>query len=444
MRREKANAGKGFRILVTGLRQCATDRFSAGVLVGGISAFVVAWLPTTAWLWIVGASLMIAWRLRQDEVVPRDTRRQSQDLYGNQALIEIAGKAAKLGGWVVHLPDRRIELAEETWAIHERPRGKTVTFEEGIGYFAPEWRDAITRHFETCVATGLPYDIEVKIIDGTGRRKWVRAIGVAIRDDMGHISRIQGALQDIDERKRLENTARDLERRLAESMENISDALFQLDTDWRFTYLNRQAERLLARPRSALMGRLIWQEFPEASSGIIRQHYERAVRESGGRIEIESEPGKGTTIFLSFLRLASTETPAEPVANGVLEGGSERILVVEDDPMVREFAAGTLVSLGYSVTCADDATEALQLLKTDGPFDLVFSDVAMPGPIDGDAMVAKIMTQYPNVPVVLATGYADVERIGTTSRFRPLAKPYTRRQLAETLRKVIDSSLDNR
>lgn len=943
MRREKANAGKGFRILVTGLRQCATDRFSAGVLVGGISAFVVAWLPTTAWLWIVGASLMIAWRLRQDEVVPRDTRRQSQDLYGNQALIEIAGKAAKLGGWVVHLPDRRIELAEETWAIHERPRGKTVTFEEGIGYFAPEWRDAITRHFETCVATGLPYDIEVKIIDGTGRRKWVRAIGVAIRDDMGHISRIQGALQDIDERKRLENTARDLERRLAESMENISDALFQLDTDWRFTYLNRQAERLLARPRSALMGRLIWQEFPEASSGIIRQHYERAVRESetadfevfyeslnawfsvtahpgpggltvyfrdvtkrhaadqhlhllemaisriedfviitkaasqpeesqtivyvndafvritgysphdalgrspgflqgqrtdadtieeinlaiaqskpihaelvnyakdgreywvdmsiapivgpdgrathfvatgrditdrkrteeklaeseerfaivammttdavwdwdittgrvqwnsniksvfghddvlaedgigdweakihpddrarvvssllaaidgrsetwqeefrfrrgtgtfaevfdqahiirnaageatrmvgairditetrlneakrlqvqrleaigqltggvahdfnnlltviigtaetlvdevadprlsavaqlnhkasrqgaaltrqlltfagrqplepaslninrtiramegllsaalgetiilhlaldpaaghvradaaqleasimnlcinardampdggtvtisttqsgddavirisddgfgmdaetrakafepffttkpfgkgsglglsmvygfvrqsGGRIEIESEPGKGTTIFLSFLRLASTETPAEPVANGVLEGGSERILVVEDDPMVREFAAGTLVSLGYSVTCADDATEALQLLKTDGPFDLVFSDVVMPGSIDGDAMVAKIMTQYPNVPVVLATGYADVERIGTTSHFRPLAKPYTRRQLAETLRKVIDSSLDNR
>ncbi|WP_209792136.1 PAS domain-containing sensor histidine kinase [Ensifer adhaerens] len=943
MRRENANAGNGFRILVTGLRQRATDRFSAGILVGGISAFIVAWLPTTAWLWVVGATLIIAWRLHQDRVVPRDARRQSQDLYGNQALIEIAGKAAKLGGWVVHLPDRRIVLADETWAIHERPRGKTIAFEEGIGYFAPEWRDAITRHFEACVATGLPYDIEVKIIDGTGRRKWVRAIGVAIRDDMGQIFRIQGALQDIDERKRLENTARDLERRLAESMENISDAFFQLDTDWRFTYLNRQAERLLERPRSALMGRLIWQEFPEASSGIIRQHYERAVRESetadfevfyeslnawfsvtaypgpggltvyfrdvtkrhaadqhlhllemaisriedfvivtktasqpggrqtivyvndafiritgysrpdalgrspgflqghgtelatieaidraitrsrairvellnyakdgreywvdmsiapivgsdgrashfvatgrditekkraaerlteseerfaivammttdavwdwdiatgrvqwnsniksvfghddvpiedgfrewaskihpddrervvstvlaaiedevdtwleeyrfrrgtgtyaevldqghiirnaagmatrmvggvrdvtetrlneakrlqaqrleaigqltggvahdfnnlltviigtaetladevadprlsaiaqlnhkasrqgaaltrqlltfagrqplepaslninrtiramegllstafgetvilhlaldpaaghvradaaqleasimnlcinardampdggrvtisttlsdddavirisdngfgmdaetrakafepffttkpfgkgsglglsmvygfvrqsGGRIEIESEPGKGTTIFLSFPRLASTEITAEPISNGVLEGGSERILVVEDDPMVREFAAGTLVSLGYSVTCADDATEALQLLKTDGPFDLVFSDVVMPGPIDGDAMAAKIMTLYPNVPVVLATGYADVERIGTTSRFRPLAKPYTRRQLAETLRRAIDASQDNR
>ena len=158
--------------------------------------------------------------------------------------------------------------------------GKTVTLEEGIKYFAPEWRDTITRHFETCVATGMPYDIEVEIIDATGRRKWVRAIGVAIRDDMGSVARIQGALQDIDEHKRLESTARDLERRFAELMDNISDAFFQLDQNWRFIYVNRQAELLLERQRSTLLGRLIWQEFPEASSGIIRQHYERAIREN--------------------------------------------------------------------------------------------------------------------------------------------------------------------
>ncbi|GAA4162811.1 hypothetical protein GCM10023069_10440 [Shinella granuli] len=275
MRRAYAIAGTIFRFPLTGFRQCAADRFTAGLLAGGLSALVLAWPSKYLWLWIVGAALFIALRLRHGAVEPRP-----RDLYGNQALLDIAGKVAKLGGWVVHLPDRRIEWSDEIWAIHERPRGKTVTLEEGIGYFAPEWRDTITRHFETCVATGLPYDIEVEIIDGAGRRKWVRAIGVAIRDDMGRISRIQGALQDIDERKRLEDTARDLERRFAESMENISDAFFQLDTDWRFTYLNHQAERLLERPRSTLLGRPIWQEFPEASSGIIRQHYERAVREN--------------------------------------------------------------------------------------------------------------------------------------------------------------------
>lgn len=127
----------------------------------------------------------------------------------------------------------------------------------------------------------------------------------------------------------------------------------------------------------------------------------------------------------------------------MLDGGSECVLVVEDDPIVREFAAATLISLGYSVTCAADATEALQILKTDGPFDLVFSDVVMPGPIDGRAMASKIVVQYPNLPVVLTTGYADIECIGAASRFQPLSKPYTRRQLAEALRRAIDTSRDD-
>lgn len=942
MQRGNVVAGKGFRTLVTGLRR-ALDQFSAGLVVGGISGFVLAWPTQNAWPWAVGVTLLIGWRFRQNRGLLSETGHQALDIYGNQSLLEIAGKTAKLGGWMVHLPDRRLEWSDETWAIHERPRGETVTFEQGLGYFAPEWRDSITRHFEACVATGLPYDTEVEIIAGASRRKWVRAIGVAIRDDMGRISRIQGSLQDIDERKRLENTARDLKRRFAESMENISDAFFQLDTDWRFTYLNHQAERLLERPRSMLLGRLIWQEFPEASSGIIRPHYERAVRErktadfevfyeslgvwfsvtaypgsggltvyfrdvtkryaadqhlrllemaisriddfviiaqaasppengltivyvndafvritgyssddalgrspsflqghrtdaatieeissavsqskaiqveilnyardgreywaetsiapivgpdgrathfvatgrditgkkraeerlaeseerfsivammttdaiwdwdiatgdvqwnsniasvfghddvpvedgfreweakihpedrarvvssvlaaidgkaetwveefrfrrgtgtyaevldqghiirnakakatrmvgglrditeirlneakrlqaqrleaigqltggiahdfnnlltvligtaetlvdeigeprlsavaqlnhkaarqgaaltrqlltfagrqplepaalninspvlaieglltsalgeaivlhlqidpaagyvradaaqleaslinlcinardampdggsvtistapsgddaliqisdngfgmdadtrakafepffttkpfgkgsglglstvygfvrqSEGRIEIESEPGKGTTVSLYFPRLTPTEIPAETFSNRALDGGNECILVVEDDPMVRGFAAETLISLGYSITCAADATEALRMLKTDGPFDLVFSDVVMPGPIDGRAMASKITAQYPNLPVVLTTGYADIERIGAASSAKPLPKPYSRRGLGKALRDAIDASRDNR
>jgi PAS domain S-box-containing protein len=919
--------------VLAGLRRCAADRFSAGLLVGGISALVLAPPPQAAWIWILGAALVIGWRLCRGR-----TARRPRDVHGNEDLLEIAGKAARLGGWVVHLPERRIEWSDETWAIHERPMGEPVTFAEGLGYFAPEWRNTILHHFETCVATGLPYDVEVEIIAGTGRRKWVRAIGVAIRDDAGRIARIQGALQDIDDRKRLEDRAKDLERRFVESMENISDAFFQLDTDWRFTYLNHQAERLLERPRSTLLGRLIWQEFPEASTGVIRKHYERAVgenrtaefevfyealntwfsvtaypgpggltvyfrdvtnrhaadqhlhllemaisriedfviitkaaaapgdeqaivyvndafvritgyppqdalgrspgflqgprtdaatvavinraiarskairaellnyakdgreywidmsiapirgpdgraghfvatgrditerkraeerlaeseerfaivatmttdaiwdwdvatgrvewnsniasvfghvdvpvedgfgeweakihpedrtrvvgsvlaaidgkvdtwvaeyrflrgagtyaevldqghiirnasgaatrmvggvrditetrlneakrlqaqrleaigqltggvahdfnnlltviigtgetlvdeltdprlaaiarlnhkasrqgaaltrqlltfagrqplepaafdindpilamqellstafgetivlalaldpaaghiradaaqleasimnlsinardampeggrvtiltaqsgadavirvrddgagmdaatrakavepffttkpfgkgsglglsmvygfvRQSGGRIEIESEPGEGTTVSLYFPRLASAEARAEPSAGGAMAGGSERILVVEDDPMVRDFTAGTLVSLGYRVTGVADATEALRALATDGPFDLVFSDVVMPGSIDGRAMASEIAARHPGLPVVLATGYADIEHIGATTRFRPLAKPYTRRQLAEALRTAIDA-----
>ena len=110
--------------------------------------------------------------------------------------------------------------------------------------------------------------------------------------------------------------------------------------------------------------------------------------------------------------------------------------------MVRDFATGTLVSLGYSVTGVDNATEALRTLETDGPFDLVFTDVVMPGPIDGRALASEIRVRHPTLPVVLATGYADINGIGATSRLSPLAKPYSRRQLAEALREAIDASRD--
>lgn len=167
------------------------------------------------------------------------------------------------------------------------------------------------------------------------------------------------------------------------------------------------------------------------------------MRQSGGRIEIESEPRKGTTVSLYFPRLAPTEIPAETFATRVLDRGNEHILVVEDDTMVREFAEGTLISLGYSVTSAADATEALRVQETDGPFDLVFSDMVMPGAIDGRALATEVMKQYPMLPFVLTTGYADVESIGAESRFRPLVKPYSRWQLAETLREAIDASGDH-
>jgi DNA-binding NtrC family response regulator len=167
------------------------------------------------------------------------------------------------------------------------------------------------------------------------------------------------------------------------------------------------------------------------------------MRQSGGRIEIQSEPDYGTTISLFFPRLMLADAVAEPPRTAAVQGGCERVLVVEDDEMVRDFASGTLVSLGYSVTCAGNATEALRTLETDGPFDLVFSDVVMPGPIDGRAMADEISARDPNLPVLLTTGYADIESIGATMRFRPLAKPYTRRQLADALRETIDASRNN-
>ena len=83
------------------------------------------------------------------------------------------------------------------------------------------------------------------------------------------------------------------------------------------------------------------------------------------------------------------------------------------------------------MTALASPAEALRTLETDGPFDLVFSDVVMPGPIDGRALTSEIRIRHPMLPVVLATGYAGTDGIGATSRLSPLAKPYSHRQLAE-------------
>ena len=147
MGRENVTADTGFRALVTSLRQALLDRFSIGLLSGGIAAFVVAVPTTHAWLWVVSATPIIAWRFRQSGATRSVASRQQHDLYGNQTLLEIAGKTAKLGGWVVHLPDRKLQWSDETWAIHERTKNETMTFEEGIGYLAPEWQGHSTLRF---------------------------------------------------------------------------------------------------------------------------------------------------------------------------------------------------------------------------------------------------------------------------------------------------------
>ncbi|AYG62241.1 hybrid sensor histidine kinase/response regulator [Rhizobium jaguaris] len=188
------------------------------------------------------------------------------------------------GGWMAHLPSRKLSLCDEAWAIHDvHPRG-TISLEEGLQLFAPEWRECIRDAFETCARDGRPYDIEVEVATRDGPRKWVRLTGTAQRGEKGRINRVQGTVQDIDERKRLTLSALKLEFKFAESLEGISDAFFHVDCDWRFTYLNREAERLLERKREALLGKLLWDEFPEAADGIIGEEYRKAVASQQKRV----------------------------------------------------------------------------------------------------------------------------------------------------------------
>jgi len=130
----------------------------------------------------------------------------------SHALLRIAGEKAKLGGWSVNLEENRVIWSDEVAAIHEMPVGYSPLVEQGISFYAPEWRARMRKVFADCAQKGIPYDEEMEIITARGKRIWVRTIGEAVKDDTGKIIKVHGAFQDITDRKQIE-----LELRASES-----------------------------------------------------------------------------------------------------------------------------------------------------------------------------------------------------------------------------------
>ena len=164
------------------------------------------------------------------------------------------------------------------------------------------------------------------------------------------------------------------------------------------------------------------------------------VKQSGGHINIYSEPGKGTTvrIYLPRARAAEDELPAPSTA---IVGGNETILVVEDDDAVRETAAELLRELGYQVLLARDGQSGVAIVESGIRFDLLFTDVVMPGPVKSTALAQIVQKTRPNTAVLFNSGYTENSivhdgKLDTGVNF--LGKPYTREQLARKVRQVLD------
>lgn len=207
---------------------------------------------------------------------PRSTL---QELQQSQALLKIASRVGHVGGWTVEVASGKVSWSDEVCAIHGLPPGSSPTLDEGLGRYAPEYQQTMRQAVQACVAEGTPFDIESQIIHASGRRVWVRAIGEAERDETGTVWLIQGAFQDISERKAAQEESRLLTERLLNTVESITDAFFTLDRAWTFTYVNGEAERVLQRPRADLLGRCIWDEFPQALGSPFEAGYKRAMND---------------------------------------------------------------------------------------------------------------------------------------------------------------------
>ena len=168
------------------------------------------------------------------------------------------------------------------------------------------------------------------------------------------------------------------------------------------------------------------------------------VKQSGGHITVESEVSRGTR-FKIFLPRASEELVwrAEVEPTTTIEHGSETILVVEDDAIVREYVIAQLEGLGYVVASAGNAAEALSKMDCGLEFDLLFTDVVMPGGMNGRELAEEAVRRRPSIKVLYTSGYnecASLVNCNLESDVTFLAKPYRKSELAVAIRRALNSA----
>jgi CheY-like chemotaxis protein len=163
------------------------------------------------------------------------------------------------------------------------------------------------------------------------------------------------------------------------------------------------------------------------------------VKQSNGHVNIYSEVGHGTTVRLYLPRCEAAERAVADVAPIAVQGGTETILVVEDDALVRNYVVAQLASLGYRTLSAASGAEALALVDQGAEFDLLFTDVIMPG-MNGRQLVQELTRRRSPLRVLYTSGYTQ-HVIVTHGRLDPgvalLAKPYRKADLAQKIREVL-------
>jgi len=172
--------------------------------------------------------------------------------------------------------------------------------------------------------------------------------------------------------------------------------------------------------------------------GIVKQHE--------GWVEVTSRPGSGTTfeVFFPASQEAAKPTIEKADPSAPIAGGTETLLIVEDEPVLREMAQLILEECGYKVFIASNGREALDLWEQHkSSIDLVFTDMVMPAGVSGVDLANKVLSQRPRLKIVFASGYT-VDDISTdflvrNNNARFLQKPYTRVSLGQVVREALDS-----
>jgi CheY-like chemotaxis protein len=161
------------------------------------------------------------------------------------------------------------------------------------------------------------------------------------------------------------------------------------------------------------------------------------VQQSRGRLEIDSTPGQGTSVRMVFPIDGARDASAQEQDEAAEDSARARILVVEDNEDVRELAETVLASAGYAVVSAPSGEQALNVIDEGGEIDLVFTDVMMPGGMNGLQLADQVRARRPGTPILVTTGYMDELPATRGQRLDVLSKPYRQEDLLARVRAIL-------
>lgn len=192
--------------------------------------------------------------------------RAVNQLKSNYSLLRMAGKAAKFGGWSIDIAKKVVTWSDEVAAIHDLPEGYSPTLDEGISFYASEWKAKIEEIVALCIEKGVPYDEELEIITAKGKRIWVRTIGEPVYDKKGKVCKVNGAFQNIHERKKLEEALRESKELLTLFMKYTPVYTFIKEVTPTQSTVVRASENfkdMIGIPGSQMEGKNMFELFPE-------------------------------------------------------------------------------------------------------------------------------------------------------------------------------------
>ena len=190
----------------------------------------------------------------------------------------IGASACQVGFWEMHLRDLALTLSARARAIHGLGPG-ACRLEDVLRRVHPDERRQVRATLQAALRGGAPLDIAYRVVQAAGQERRVHVRAELPRTDDGR-ARYLGTVEDISGKHTAEQDAARSAARLSATLESITDAFYTLDREWRFTFLNREAERLFKRPRAQLLGKVLWDEFAALEGQVGYREFHRALREN--------------------------------------------------------------------------------------------------------------------------------------------------------------------